>query len=210
MMRPADFVGDETIPDRLEIGRQPHSAELLAPSLVVATLGIACVSTAKRSIRHPCAAPYDRHQRVWSHGVDDELGDRSTELQACETEDVGCTQIPPDHCCPHRRNLLRDSASARFRFDEATTGVSDSFGAGDCRTTEPTRAPPPVAGCRPALISKSGASLSAKRVAQGARVFVRRNERCQPTTRPNAVNARHIATAALEIISARSLTARRR
>src|SRR5215813_2102683 len=125
MMRPADFVGDATIPGWLKIGRQPHSAELLAPSLVVATLGIACVSTAKRSIRHPCAAPYDRHQRVWSHGVDDELGDRSTELQACETE----------------------GASARFRFDEATTGVSDSFGAGDCRTTEPTRAPPPVAGC---------------------------------------------------------------
>src|SRR5262249_36300067 len=86
-------------------------------------------------------APYDRHQRVWSHGVDDELSDRSTELQAC---DVGCTQIPPD---PHRRNLLRDKASARFRSDDATTGVSDSFGAGDCRTTEPTRAPPLVAGC---------------------------------------------------------------
>jgi len=26
---------------------------------------------------------------VIRHGVDDELGDRSTELQACETEDVG-------------------------------------------------------------------------------------------------------------------------
>src|SRR5215467_11906308 len=103
MMRPADFVGDATIPDWLEIGRQPHSAELLAPSLVVATLGMACVSTAKRSICHPCVAPYDRHQRVWSSATASmtKLGDRSTELQACETEDVGCTHIPPDHCCPH-------------------------------------------------------------------------------------------------------------
>src|SRR5215831_17763132 len=69
MMRPIDFVGDATIPDRLEIGRQPRSAELLAPSLVVATLGMACVSTAKRSICHPCVAPYDRHRRVWSSAM---------------------------------------------------------------------------------------------------------------------------------------------
>src|SRR5215813_2418668 len=148
MMRPADFVGDATIPDWLEIGRQPHSAELLAPSLVVATLGMACVSTAKRSIRHPCAAPYDRHQRVWSSAM--------ASMTSWATDRPSCR--------PAKRRM-----SAARKYRRIIVALID------------------VTYCGTARALASGS-----------------------TTLPNAVNARHIATAALEIISARSLTARRR
>src|SRR5262249_32769461 len=123
MMRPADFVGDATIPDWLEIGRQPHSAELLAPSLVVATLGMACVSTAKRSIRHRCVAPYDRHQRVWSSAMAS-MTSWATDQPSCRPAKRRMSAAPK-----YRRNIVA-------LIDVTYCGTAPALGSGEFRISQ--------------------------------------------------------------------------